>query len=165
MPCMWVKMIGCSFVSGLRVSICLGYCNLWFPCSLKGTIVCFRILLNDRKTKFLQREWFGNMGITYARIYSVLSRKRNKQKKNPIFTFEMKWEVKNMNYAFMWRRDILFCQSDYNHIVLLFWNCWFVQHFVSPSASGKPWTVWEQLDSFKIHRRFHACLVLHLYGN
>lgn len=41
-------------------------------------------------------------------------------KKNPIFTFEMKWEVKNMNYAFMWRRDILFCQSDYNQIVLLF---------------------------------------------
>lgn len=36
-------------------------------------------------------------------------------------------------------------------------------HLLPPR--GKLRTVLEQLDSFKIHRRFHARLLLHLYGN
>lgn len=59
-------------------------------------------------------------------------------KKNPIFTFEMKWEVKNMNYAFMWRRDILSLRLQSNSS--------FILKLLICAAFCLPLCLWQTLD-------------------
>lgn len=77
-------------------------------------------------------------GLYICKDLQCAVQKMKQTKKNPIFTFEMKWEVKNMNYAFMWRRDILSIRLQSNSS--------FILKLLICAAFCLPLCLWQTLD-------------------